>query len=280
MTTTWHAPPDTLARFARQPEAIDEVTASSIEQHLIGCGECRAVVAGAADPDVLRHSWEELVDVIDRPTHTFAERALTRLGMPSDLARVVGSTPGMRLAWFATTVLLAAAAIAVARDNGTDAPFLVLAPLVPLGAVLLAFLPTEEPGGEAAAATPMYGATLVMRRVLAVLLPTFVILAVAGLAQPNLASGGALWVLPGLALVLGSLAMATFVRVTVAAGTLAVAWLTVLSSASVLDGRRVPLAHTAVFEAGGQSAALALALVAAAAVYARRDRFSTMEVSW
>lgn len=278
--TAWHAPSDTLARFARHPESLDEITASSVEQHLIGCDDCRAMVAGAADPVLLRSSWDEVADVIDRPTHTFTERALTRLGMPPDLARVVGATPGMRLAWFATTVLLAAAAIAVAHDNGTDAPFLVLAPLVPLGAVLLAFLPTEEPGGEAAAATPMHGATLVMRRVLAVLVPTFVILAIAGLAQPNLAGGGALWVLPGLALVLGSLALATVVRVTVAAGVLAMSWLTLLASVSVLDGRKVPLADTPVFEVVGQSAALTLALIAAAALYARRDRFSTMEVTW
>ncbi|MGH9274953.1 MAG: hypothetical protein ACRDZU_09935 [Acidimicrobiales bacterium] len=278
--TTWHAPSDTLARFARHPESLDDVTASSVEQHLIGCADCRGAVARAADPLSLRSSWDEIADVIDRPTHTFAERVLNRLGMPPDLAQVVGATPGMRVAWFATTVLLATAAILVARDNGTDAPFLVLAPLVPLGAVLLAFFPTEEPGGEAAAATPMFGAALVMRRVLAVLVPTFAILAAAGLAQPNLAAGGALWVLPGLALVLGSLALATFVRVTVAAGVLAGAWLTLLASVSVLDGRRLALAHTAVFEAAGQSAALAIALIAAAALYARRDHFSTMEVTW
>lgn len=278
--TTWHAPADTLARFARHPESLDEVTASSVEQHLIGCAACRAAVAGAADPLLLQSSWDEIADVIDRPTHTFAERTLLRLGMSPDLARVVGATPGMRLAWFATTMFLAAVAILAARENGSDAPFLVLAPLVPLGAVLLAFFPTEEPGGEAAAATPMFGAALVMRRVLAVLVPTFAILAVVGLAQPDLAGGGALWVLPGLALVLGSLALATFVRVSIAAGVLAVAWLTVVTSVSVLDGRRVALAHTAVFEAAGQSAALALALLATAALYARRDHFSTMEVTW
>lgn len=278
--TTWHASPDTLARFARHPEALDEITASSVEQHLIGCDECRSVVAGTADPVVLQHSWDEVVDIIDRPTHTFTERVLNRLGMPTDLARVVGATPGMRLAWLATTVLLAAAAIAAARDSGSDGPFLVLSPLVPLGAVLLTFFPAEEPGGEAAAATPMYGAALVMRRVVAVLVPTFAILAIAGMAQPDLAGGGALWVLPGLALVLGSLALATVVRVTVAAALLAMGWLALLTSVSVLDGRSVALADTQVFGAAGQAAALTLALVAAVGLYARRDRFSTLEVTW
>ena len=79
MNTTWHAPSDTLARFARRPESLDEVTASSIEQHLIGCPECRAAVAGAADPMLLRHSWDEVADVIDRPAHTLTERVLERV---------------------------------------------------------------------------------------------------------------------------------------------------------------------------------------------------------
>jgi hypothetical protein len=278
--TTWHAPPDTLARFARHPESLDDVTASSVEQHLVVCADCRSAVAGAVDPVELEHSWAEVADVIDRPMRTFSERVLERVGLPSDLARVVGATPGLRLAWLATTVLLAAAAIATARDTGSDAPFLVIAPLVPLGAVLLAFFPAEEPGGEAAAAAPMYGAALVMRRVIAVLVPTFLILAVAGLAQPQLAAGGALWVLPGLALVLGSLALATVVRITVAASALAMTWLTLLASVSVLDGRAISLADTAVFGAVGQVAALAIALVAAVGLYARRDRFSTLEVTW
>lgn len=278
--TTWHAPPDTLARFARSPESLDDVTASSVEQHLIVCADCRAGVSGTADPVALRSSWDDVADVIDRPRHTFVERQLNRLGMPADLARVVGATPGLRLAWLATTVLLATAAIAIARDTGSDSAFLVLAPLVPLGSVALAFLPTEEPGGEAAAVTPMFGPALVVRRSLAVLVPTFVILAVAGFALPDLAVGGALWILPGLALTLSTLALATYVRANIAAGTLALGWVTLLASVSILDGRTLPVAETAVFGLLGQAIALALVLLAAGGLFSRRDHFSTMEVTW
>lgn len=278
--TTWHAPPDALARFARSPESLDDVTASSLEEHLIACTECRSIVAGAADITALQRSWAEVADGIDQPRHTFIERTLVRLGMPDDLARVVGATPGLRLAWLVTTVVLAVVAIATARDTGSDAPFLLLAPLVPLGSVALAFLPTEEPGGEAAAATPLFGVSLVIRRSLAVLAPTFAILAVAGLAQPDLADGGAVWILPGLALTLGSLALATYVRVTTAVPTLAFAWVTLLASVSLIDSRALPIADTEVFGPAGQATALGLGLVAAAALYVRRDRFSTMEVTW
>lgn len=278
--TTWHAPSDALVQFARSPEIIEEVTASSIEQHLVACAECRAVVAGATDTALLRRSWAEVVDAIDQPRENLLERLLVRLGMPSDMARVVGATPGLRLAWLAAAALLAAAAIATSRDAGSDTAFLILAPLVPLGAVVLTFLPAEEPGGEAATATPLAGAGLVLRRSVAVLAPTFAILVLAGLAQPNLTAGGALWVLPGLALALGSMALATYIRVTSATATLAVVWISLVASVSVLDGRRVPIAETMVFGVVGQLTAAALVLVAIGALYLRRDRFSTMEVTW
>lgn len=278
--TTWHAPSDALVQFARSPETIDEMTASSIEQHVVACGDCRDVVAGATDALALRRSWAEVADGIDQPRHTFAERFFVRLGMPSDLARVVGATPGLRIAWLATAALLAAAAIATSRDAGSDTAFLVLAPLVPLGAVALTFLPAEEPGGEAATATPLAGAGLVLRRSVAVLAPTFVILALAGLAQPDLTAGGALWVLPGLALSVGSLALATYVRVTSATATMAVGWVALLVLVSLRDGRQIPVAETVAFGAVGQLTAAALVLVAIGALYLRRDRFSTLEVTW
>ena len=73
MTTTWHAPPDVLARFARADESIDDLTASSIEAHLIHCASCRSTVASAADPIELGRSWAEVADAIDQPRITFVE---------------------------------------------------------------------------------------------------------------------------------------------------------------------------------------------------------------
>ncbi|MFZ6003012.1 MAG: hypothetical protein ACOYXM_03690 [Actinomycetota bacterium] len=276
---TWHATTDSLVQFARSPEALDDVTASSIEQHLTSCAECRAAVTAAAGPGALERSWAAVADLVDRPHRTYSERVLVRLGLPIDMARVVGATPALRTAWLATTVLLAVAATAVARDAGSDAPFLVVAPVVPLGSVFLAFLPAEEPAGEAAAATPLFGAGLVLRRAAAVLVPTFAVLLAAGLAQRG-ATAGAAWILPGLALTFGSLALATYMRAAVAAGTLAMSWLTLLTLVSVFDGQQLPVARTAVFQPLGQACALGLSLLAAAALYTRRDRFATIEATW
>ncbi|MEO7429108.1 MAG: hypothetical protein ABIY48_06960 [Acidimicrobiales bacterium] len=277
--TTWHAPPDALARFARSPETIDDVTASSIEQHLVVCADCRSVVARAADPAALHQSWLAVADIVDRPRRTAVERTLEALGMPSDLARVVGATPGFRLAWFATIALVAAGAVALGHENGSDTPFLLLAPLLPLGSVLIMFLPAEEPGGEAAAATPLFGAGIVLRRAATVLVPTFVILAAAGVALPDITLA-ARWLLPGLALTLASLALATYLRPDAAIAGLGAGWLLLVTSARLLDGRAAPLASPEVFGWPGQLLALALALLSAALLYQRRDRFSTVEVTW
>ena len=275
--TTWHAPVDTLVRFARSPEALDDTTASSVEQHLLGCRGCRALVADAADPIELDLSWEQVADAIDRPSAGPAERLLVRVGVAPDVARVVGATPGLRLAWLATTALLAVAAAVVAQGSGTDAPFLVVAPLVPLGSVLLTFLAIDDPAGEAGLATPMHGFGLLMRRTLATLVPTFVILAIASLVQPDLTSGGALWVLPSLALTLGALALATVTRITVATGVLAVTWLNLVLALSLLEGHRVPIADSPLFDTVGQATALALVVVAGAVLLTRRNHFSPLE---
>lgn len=276
--STWHASAETLARYARAPEAMDEVTAASVEQHLLACAECRAGVAQAAAP-AASTSWAAIADVIDRPRASVVERVLARLGLPDHLARVIGATPGLRVAWMATIALLGLGAAAIARDTGSSALFLGLAPLLPIGSVLLTFLPAEEPGGEAAAATPLHGAGVAIRRTVAALVPTFLALGLASVALPHLSEAAA-WLLPGLALGVGVLLLATYVRPVVAAAALSIAWVGVLTAVRVADGRHVPLADTVVFEPAGQLAALAVALLAAGLVYVRRDHFSTVEVTW
>ncbi len=277
---TWHAPPDALVQFAQSPEDVDDVLAASIEQHLVACAGCRAAVASATDTVSLGRSWAEVADAIDQPTRTVIERLLHRLGVPAHQAQLVGATPQLRFAWLATTILLAAAAVAAARDMGSDTPFLLVAPMVPLGAVLVTFLPTEEPGGEAAIATALHGAGLLLRRAIAVLVPTFAILGLASLAQPEVSRSSALWVLPGLALALGALALSTMVRASTAVAVLAMSWIGLVTLVGFVDVRAHSVADTALFTTSGQLGAVGIAVIAAGWLYARRDAFSTMEVTW
>jgi hypothetical protein len=278
-TTTWHARPELLARFATAPDTIDGTAASSVEQHLMACAACRAVVAAAADPAETAGSWVAVADVIDRPRPSAVERVLAALGVSAGMARLVAATRELRVAWLVTVAGLVVLAVGLARADGSDGPFLVIAPLVPLAAVLLGFVPVADPGGEAGVATPVHGVGLTLRRVVAVVVPALVLVSLGAVAVPGVAGGGVTWLLPGLALAVGALAAATFVRVSVSAGGLGACWVALLGVLSVLDGG-VAVGDTFPFAVAGQVTALALLALATAVLTGRRSRFSTLEVGW
>jgi hypothetical protein len=280
--TAWHAPPDLLARFATASASLDDVTASSIEEHLLSCATCRAEVARtvvAVEPDVLVDSWAAVVDVIDRPRASVVERFLRRLGLGSAAARLVAATAELRWAWLVTTFGLTAVALGLALRSDSDSPFLVIAPLIPLVAVLLGFSPVAEPGGEAGTAAPLHGAGLVARRIVAVLVPALVVVGARSLLAAEHLAAAPLWLLPGLALAFTTLALSTYVRVTLAATLATLGWVAAVL-AVVARNRGVDLGDTQLFRSPGQVVAALVAATALAVVTARRDRFSTLEVAW
>ena len=61
--TQWHASSAVLAEFAFDPAAIDDMTAASIEAHLVTCPECRRQMTMTADPSPhLKEVWHERRD--------------------------------------------------------------------------------------------------------------------------------------------------------------------------------------------------------------------------
>lgn len=272
----WHAPPALLARFARNPAGLDDVTASSIEGHLVACSACRVQLAAAAPLDVAA-SWDAVADRIDQPRRSPVERVLELLGLRGGFGRLVAATPALQMSGLAATAGLAAAAALLSRSSDASGPFLVLAPLVPLAAVAATFVPTADPAGETGVATPLHGAALALRRAALVIGTTVVMLGLAGRSIPGVGLEGAAWVLPALALAVGSLALGTWWRVEVCVSGLAVAWLAGIASLRLVEGRQLVLADTALFHGSGQAAALAAALVATAVLAVRSDRYATLE---
>lgn len=276
MTTGWHVPDPLLTRFATSPETLDEASAASIEAHVVLCAECRGAIHRAADPAEIASSWDLVADRIDRPGATIVEQALQRAGMREGMARLVSATPGLTGAWFAAVVAIAAAALLVSRAAGADGPYLVLAPLGPLAAVAVTFLAAADPAGEAGVSTPLHGFGLTLRRAVAVLVPTFVLLAGLGLVLPGY--GAAIgWILPGLALAIGSLALGTWLRVEVASSMLAFVWVALLSGVRRIEGPDVAIADTMAFSAAGQATCLALAVIAVLVLVQRSERYNTLE---
>jgi hypothetical protein len=274
----WHVPPALLARFADNPGAVDDMAASSIEAHLVACAGCRRTLTVAGDPGLLETSWAAVADRIDRPRPALFERLLGLFGIGSGCTRLLAATPALQAAGLGAVAVLAIAASVVSRTADAEGPFLVLAPLLPLAAVALSFTAAADPAGEAGVGTPLHGAGLVMRRAAAVLAVTLGLLAGAALALPDLGPSAAAWVLPALALALGALALGTWVRAEVAVAALAGVWLLTVWSSWWLAGHDVSVAQSATFAAAGQMAALAAVAVSAAVLFARRDRFATLEV--
>lgn len=273
----WHASEQLLSRFAREPGGLDHATAASVEAHLVNCGRCRSHLRGFVDPTTLEKSWELIADRIDRPRRHIVERLMRRAGVREGTARLVSATAALSGAWLLALITITAGVALVSRLAGVDGPFLALAPLGPLAAVAVSFAAVADPSGEAGVATPMNGLSLVLRRAIVVLVPSFIIIGIGGLVVPGL-EAALLWVLPALALSSCAIALAPWFRVDAAAAALAVAWIMTLVGARWLQGRTVAYGDVAVFSAAGQVLFVALGLAAGWTIVRRQASYETLEV--
>ena len=276
---TWHAPVGLLTRYATAPGSVDDVTASSIEGHLLTCAQCRAGVSAAVPVATIEAGWAEIADRVDRPRPGFMERFLAVIGVSASTARLIAATRSLQAAWLAATAALVGLVVGLARDAGNPGFFLAIAPVVPLALVAVAFAAGAEPSGDVGRAAPLGGTGLVIRRSLAVLASSLLVLSAGALLMPTLDLAIAAWILPGLGLSLAALALATWVRIEVAAASAALVWLLALEAAHVWGDRRLPLEDLAPLAMPGQVVSAVVIVVAGLALIARRDVYSYGELS-
>lgn len=269
MSTTWHADPSMLGRYAAKE--LDDVRASSLEAHLLACERCRAALAPRVPIQQLDAIWNGIETALDAPQPGVVEHVLLRLGVHEHVARLLAATPSLRLSWFlAEAFALGSAAAAAQHNAGTGLAgaslfvFLVLAALAPVAGVAAAFGPGVDPAYEIGIASPMRGDRLLFTRATAVLIASIAIGGIAALALPGLGWTMALWLLPALGLTLATLAVATWLRPIVAACTVGLAWLVVAAAASAASTD--PLAP---FQVVGQLASI-VAIVTSVLVLGQR----------
>jgi hypothetical protein len=270
--TTWHADPDLLVRYTVAPTAVDPVTASSIEQHLLGCGACRARVADAEVDDELAALWDEIADRIDRRAPSITERLLLALRMDPAIARLVSATPMLRIQAIVAVFAVSLGAALLSRAAETDGVFLAMAPLILLAFTALAFAPGADPAGEAGHATPLHGSGLFFRRAIVVLATALTALTVATLVLPDASWHALAWVAPALALAVGTLALSARTSPVHAAGWLAISWIVAVQAIVYLD-RGAPLEESVLFAPTGTAVAGALALAFLVLLVRWRDDF-------
>lgn len=225
----WHADPAALHAWADGD--ADAVIAASVEQHLVRCADCRAVVAAAAAVPELDAVWSGIRDALELPPVTRTERLLTRLGLSPSDALLVAAAPVVRGAWAVALALVGLfALLAAIFGHGTaTATFLLAAPVVPVLAVGLSYGPEVDPAFGQQAATPYSPLRLILLRSTAVLAIAIPLLGVAGLLLPRPVP--VWWLLPAAAFTAGTLAASTWTTGPRAAGALAVVWVLLVARA-------------------------------------------------
>jgi hypothetical protein len=226
-TNGWHLDEELARRYAEN--RVPGMLATSVEQHLTSCPACRALLRPAVPTARLAAVWAEVLERVEAPPVGRLERLLRRTGLDEPTARLVAVTPLLRTSWLAGTVLVLVLALLAAE---TAAPavalFLVLAPMLPVAGVALTFGPAADPTHEIVAATPYSPVRLLAVRTLVVVSSTFLPAGVAAALLPVEMSLALAWLLPALALTVGTLALSTRLAPHVAASAVGVGWLSVV----------------------------------------------------
>ena len=264
--------------------SVTAATAAAVEAHLMSCASCRAKLADLStsvqDGLVNQQSvWDGVLERVDRPTRSITERLLGVLQVRPDTAKLLATTPALRLAWLAAVVFVAAFAVAAARMDG-DGPWLllVLAPLLPVAGVATAYGPALDPTYEIGLAAPLSGLRLTLLRTLAVIATTLPLLAVATLVAPG---GGWVvfgWVLPSFALVAVTLALSTAISPERAGVVVGVGWFVALVVLIDRNGTGEFVARSLIFRSSGQTTVSVVAVIGAAIVATRKTCFDMLTV--
>lgn len=238
MSARWHVDDTLLTGWA--DSRVGAVLAASVEQHVARCTQCRERVRrelGTAPPRAgipdLEQTWAAVRDTIELPPRSRMERVLNAFGLSSADALLGAAAPGLRGAWLSVVsfvllfVVVAGYAYARAADVTT---FLMVAPLVPVVGVSLAYSAEADPALEQEAATPYPKLRLVLLRTAAVLAVSLPVVAAAGLFVPGRVSY--LWLLPAAGFTATVLAASTWTDPVRPAIAVILGWVTAVSVAA------------------------------------------------
>lgn len=258
---SWHVDADLLARYRER--RLDPAAAWSVEQHITSCGPCRTELASeGVARDRLDANWDAIVERVDVPRAGVVEAVLRAVGVPDHVARLLTATPSLTVPWLLGVAVVLGAAAFATRQGGDPALFLVLAPLVPVVGVAIAFGRWADPTHEVALAAPVPSSWLLLVRAVAVTASSLFVATIAALLLPALGWGTAAWVVPALAVTSVLLALSTWWDPVPSAVAVSAGWLVL-----VMPGG---LAGEAAFEMVGQVTALMIGSGALIVLLARR----------
>jgi hypothetical protein len=259
---SWHI--DERGWQAYAAGRLDAAAEAAVETHVTACADCRAGArALLPDPEPL---WQAVHAEITTPRPAWPLRVLARLGVPEDDLIVLAGARDVLFSWSvavgAAVLCAVVTGLAPTRlPGGPQAFFLILAPLVPVLAVVATYDATD-PFREVTEASPYSKLRLALLRTSAALTAAIPLTVAVALTVPNLKGYFATWLLPGLTLTVATLILLTWLTAWVACGVTSVGW---IAAASVATGHGT---IDAVATPAGQ-AGFAIAVVALAALFVR-----------
>ncbi len=233
MSPQWHADDTLIAHYTRGEASA--LPAAALEQHLTTCAECRARMAHHVDPVPLESIWERIREDAQAPSRSLVERLLIRVGVSESDSLLISVAPSLRTSWLlglAITLVFVGLGAGFGGTRGL-ACFILVAPLVPMAGVAFAYGPDVDAVYEVGAAAPYSASRLLLLRSSAVLATSLPLSLAAGLLVPAWTWTTVAWLLPAMALTALVLAASTWMRPTVAALGLGLAWLCVVVVATV-----------------------------------------------
>ncbi|MER7164673.1 hypothetical protein ABT336_01160 [Micromonospora sp. NPDC000207] len=234
--TAGHPSQALLDRYATEVDLPPDAL-WAVEVHLDGCAACRARLADAAVDhapsvgELVDQVWAEVAPVVraEPPVRRRRWPVLSRWAAPASLPWLLTS---VLVPFVAMAMDLIAATLPV--DPGRPSVLLLVAPVVPVLGVATSWSRRLDPAHELVGSAPRAGLGMVLRRTLVVLLVVLPPLAVAGVV---VGTAPALWLLPSLVVVTGTLTLGAYVGVGPAAVLATVGWVAaVVAPSLVWDG--------------------------------------------
>ncbi len=221
-------------------------------------------------------NWRAITIEIDAPSPSRVERLLRRFGLPARVTRLVVATPALRRAWYLATglaILIGLAGTDASKPREDLFTLLLVAPLVPVLGVALAYGTEADPAHEMAVATPMRGLRLVLTRAAAVVAFSSFWLALAAILAPGRQPMAFAWLIPALSLTSATIALMTFLAPRRAAAVTAALWVVgvIIAQGPATD----PLAP---FGPAGQVIMILIGLASFGVAVARRQHFDVLEL--
>jgi hypothetical protein len=229
---SWHVDERTWQAYAAG--TLPPATETAVETHVTTCPRCRVGArAVMPDPEPL---WQAVHAEITAPRLPRALRALARLGVPEDDLVVLAAADDLLLSWSVAVGAAVVCALVTGLappllPGGPQALFLVLAPLVPVLAVVATYDATD-PFRELTEAAPFSTLRLALLRTAAALTAAIPLTVTVALVLPAVRGSFAAWLLPGLALTVATLILLTWLTAWVACAVSSAGWICAASAAA------------------------------------------------